>query len=97
MYSISDMIQFEIKVGNSDFECGDLYITIYEISNTGDDQVITQSGYLQQCFVKNQQNLPLGDKYSESVSELGNYKVVIEIYDKQYKQTLSHTETFIVK
>ena len=96
-YSTSDQIQFEIKINDSNFERGDLYITIYEISNTGDDQVITQSGYLQQCFVKNQQNLPLGDKYSESVSELGNYKVVIEIYDKQYKQTLSHTETFIVK
>ena len=27
VYSISDMIQFEIKVSNSDFECGDLYIT----------------------------------------------------------------------
>ena len=95
-YSTSDQIQLEIKVSDSNFDCGNLYITIYEVSNIGDDQVITQSGYLDQCYIKDKQNLPIDDKYSENISQSGNYKIIIDIYDKKHKQTLSYTDTFIV-
>ena len=95
-YSTSDQIQFEIKVNDSNFDCGNLYITIYEVSNIGDDQVITQSGYLDQCYIKDKQNLPIDDKYSENISQSGNYKIIIDVYDKKHKQTLSYTDTFIV-
>ena len=95
-YSTADQIQFEIKVNDSNFDCGNLYITIYEVSNIGDDQVITQSGYLDQCYIKDKQNLPIDDKYSENISQSGNYKIIIDVYDKKHKQTLSYTDTFIV-
>ena len=88
--------QFDIKVNDSNFDCGNLYITIYEVSNIGEDQVITQSGYLDQCYIKDKQNLPIDDKYSENISQSGNYKIIIDVYDKNHKQTLSYTDTFIV-
>ena len=96
-YSISDSIQFEIKVTNSDFECGDLYITIYEMSNGGDDQVVTQNGYLKQCFLKYQQNLPLGEEYSEIITNSGMYKIVIEVFDQAYDDSLSYVGIITVK
>ena len=92
-YSVSDNIQFKIKINDSNFECGDLYITIYDITNSEEDQIITQSGFLKQCFVKYGQSLPLGeDEYSEILTEPGEYSIVIEIFDEKYKNSLSYTE-----
>ena len=44
-YSTSEKIEFEIKVKDSNFECGDLYITIFE-----GEQVITQSGFMKRSY-----------------------------------------------
>jgi hypothetical protein len=92
VYSISDSIQFEIKVNDSDFDCGDLYITIFD-----GDQVITQSGFMKQCFMQQNQKIPLGDKYSETVTVLGEYKILIEIFDQNYKDSLSYVANITVK
>ena len=92
VYSISDMIQFEIKVGNSDFECGDLYITIFD-----GDQVITQSGFMKQCFTQQNQKIPLDEKYSEIITTPGEYIILIEIFDQNYKDSLSYVANITVK
>jgi hypothetical protein len=92
VYSISDLIQFEIKVTDSNFECGDLYITIFN-----GDQVITQSGFMKQCFMQQNQNMPLGDKYSEIITAYGEYKILIEIFDQNYKDSLTYVANITVK
>ena len=91
-YSISDSIQFEIKVTNSEFECGDLYITIFD-----GEQVITQSGFMKQFFMQQNQNIPLDDKYSEIITEPGKYKIHIEIFDNNYNNSLSYVANITVK
>ena len=48
-------------------------------------------------FVKNQQNLPLGDKYSEIITESGMYRIVIEIFDTGYNESLSYVGIITVK
>ena len=49
-YSVSESIEFQIKViNNSTFDCGDLYITLYKFSGST-KEVITQSGFLNQCY-----------------------------------------------
>ena len=63
-----------------------LYITIYKISNTS-KEVVTQSGFLNQCYDKDGSYLPINEKYSEVLSEQGKYEIFIEIYNKTYKQT----------
>ena len=95
-YSVSELIEFSIKVNDDSFNCGDLYITIYKTSPV--NQVVTQSGFLKQCFVKDGQSLPLGeDKYSEILTEPGEYSIVIEIFDEKYKNSLSYTEVINVR
>ena len=91
-YSTSDQIEFKIQVHDSNFECGDLYITI-----TDGDQVITQSGFMKQCFTQQNQNIPLGDKYSETIREPGKYKILIEIFDQNYKDSLSYVANITIK
>lgn len=89
-------LEFSIKFGNSDFNCGDLYITIYDIS-TSEKEVLTQSGYLKQCFIQNNNILPVGENYSELISKPGTYEIYVEIYDQKYSKSISMTETLRVK
>ena len=89
-------LEFGIKLSNSDFNCGDLYITIYDVS-TSEKQVITQSGYLKQCFIQNNNTLPVGEKYSELIIESGTYEIYVEIFNDKYSKNISITETLLVK
>ena len=92
IYSVSDSIEFKVKVTDFDFECGDLYITILN-----GDQVITQSGFMKQCFIQQHQNIPLDDKYSEIITEPGKYKILVEIFDDNYNNSLSYVANITVK
>ena len=88
-------LEFSINFSNSDFNCGDLYITIYDI--TTEKQVLTQSGYLKQCFIENNDILPVDDIYSELISKSGTYEIHIEIFDQKYSKSIIMTETLRVK
>ena len=88
-------LEFSINFSNSDFNCGDLYITIYDI--TSEKQVLTQSGYLKQCFIQNNNSLPVDETYSELLSKSGIYEIHIEIFDQKYSKSVSMTETLRVK
>ena len=89
-------LEFSVNLSNLDFNCGDLYITIYDVS-TSEKQVLTQSGYLKQCFIQNNNTLPVGENYSELISEPGNYEIYVEIFNEKYSSNISISETFLVK
>ena len=89
-------LEFGLKVSNPDYNCGDLYITIYDIS-TSEKQIFTQSGYLKQCFIQNNNILPVGESYSELISKPGSYEIHIEIFNDKYSDSISVTKTLLVK
>ena len=88
-------LEFSIDFSNSDFNCGDLYITIYDVSNSV-KEVLTQSGYLKQCFIQNNNILPVGENYSELMSKPGTYEIYVEIFNEKYSKNISMTETLRV-
>jgi hypothetical protein len=95
-YSVSESIEFQVKIINDPtFDCGDLYITLYKFSGST-KEVITQSGFLNQCYSSDGSYLPVDEYYSEKLNEAGKYEILVEIYDKTYKQTISHTESLLV-
>ena len=93
-YSTSNPIEIEVSIQDSIFDCGDLYITIFDLSSP--KQVITQSGYFDQCFVRNNQLLPVDDKFSETIDAPGQYEIHIEMKDKSNKKSITASEKFIV-
>ena len=95
-YSISAPIEIKVLVKNSDFDCGDLYITIYD-TKTSPKQVIAQNGFFSQCLSKNQSSLPIDDTFSEKTNKAGEYEMVAEMNDKDYKKTITDTVKFRVQ
>ena len=94
-YSTTTPVEVEISLATAAFECGDIYITIYDLS-IQPKQVVTQSGYFEQCYEKENSSLPVNDKFSEVIDKAGNYELVIEINDKNYEKTITKTEKFTV-
>ena len=80
-----------VQVSDSHFDCGDLYVTVY----AGDD-VITQGGFLEQCFAEKNALIPIGDKFSEVIDTAGSYKIVAQVISKDLKN-ISTSEEFTVK
>jgi len=89
-------IEFSIQFSNSDFNCGDLYITIYDTSSS-EKQVLTQSGFLKQCFIQNNNTLPVDESYSELITKSGTYEIHVEIFNEKYTDSMNMTETIRVK
>ena len=92
-YSVSEPIEIQIKVNDSSFDCADLYITIY---SSGNNDVITQGGFFNQCFEAGSKVLPLGEKFSKIIDTPGSYKIVAEMISKDLL-TISTNGVFTVK
>jgi hypothetical protein len=95
-YTTSQPIEIEVKINDSIFDCGDLYITIYDV-NLSPKQAVTQGGFFQQCFTTNNSILPVNDEFSEVVKVPGNYEIVIQMIDKNGKNNISSSAKFTVK
>lgn len=95
-YSTSEPIKVQVAIFDKQFDCGDLYITIYGIG-AASKQVITQNGFFKQCFAKNNAALPVGDQFSEIIDKPGNYEIVIQMVDEDGKNNISSSKKFTVK
>ncbi len=92
-YSTSEPIEIQVKIDDSSFDCGDLYVTIY---SAGKNDVITQSGFLEQCFEQGSTILPVGDEFSKVIDTPGSYEIVAQMVSKKLIN-ISISEVFTVK
>ena len=91
-YLISEPIEVQVKVNDSLFGCGDLYITIYTL---GKSDTVTQSGFFNQC-VKNGNLFPINDKFSEIITIPGSYQMNVNIVSNDLSN-ISTSGIFTVK
>jgi len=92
-YSTSEPIEIQVKINDSSFDCGDLYVTIYSSEK---NDVITQSGFFEQCFEQGSTILPVGDEFSKVIDSSGTYEIVAEMVSKKL-MNISTSEVFTIK
>ena len=95
-YSTSIPVSITVGINDTTFDCGDLYITIYDI-DTSPKQVTAQNGYFLQCFAENNSSLPIDDTFSQIIEKPGNYEIVTEMKDKNNQNTKTVTAHFKVR
>ena len=95
-YSVSTPIVFNVMVTNSAFDCGDLYMTIYD-PTTSPKQVIVQHAYFSQCFVQGNSTLPIQDVFSPVIDKAGLYQIVVEMKDKTNQNSISVKANFKIQ
>ena len=91
-YSVSEPVQIQVKINDSSFSCGDLYITIY---TSGSSDVVTQAGFFNQC-VKNGNLFPNNDNFSKIIDSPGSYKIVADVVSTDLSN-ISTSGIFTVK
>ncbi|NQV40381.1 MAG: hypothetical protein HQ505_07600 [Nitrosopumilus sp.] len=92
-YTTTEPVEIQVKIDDSSFSCGDLYITIY---SSGKSDVITQGGFFDQCFESGSKMVPVGDIFSKIIDTPGSYEIVVEMVSKQL-QNISTKGTFTIK
>lgn len=95
-YPLSTPLNFTVRVNNTSFDCGDLYMTIYDLK-TSPKQAIAQNAYFSQCFVQANSTLPLHEIFSPVINSTGTYQIVADMKDKSYKNEINVTSTFKVQ
>ena len=73
-YLVTEPIEVQVKVNDSSFNCGDLYITIYNSEN----DVVTQGAFFNQCL-KNGDLFPINDKFSKIITTPGSYQLTADV------------------
>ena len=91
-YSVEEPVEIQVKINDSSFTCGDLYITVYASESS---DVITQGGFFNQC-VKDGNFFPINDKFSKVITVSGPYKIIVDIFSTDLSN-ISTTGTFTVK
>lgn len=93
-YSLKTIIEFHIMVNDTIFDCGDLYVSIYD---TNSKQLIEHIEYYGQCFLKNNSLLPVDDLLDIKIDSAGIYEIEIIMVDKHKDEKSTLNERFIVK
>ena len=91
-YLVSEPIEIQVKVSDTSFSCGDLYITIY---TSGKSDVVTQGGFFNQCL-ENGNLFPINDKFSKIITVPGSYQIVADIVSNDLSN-ISTSGIFTVK
>ena len=91
-YSVSEPVEIQVKINDSSFNCGDLYITVYASESS---DVVTQGGFFNQC-VKDGNFFPINDKFSKVITVSGSYKIIADVVSTDLSN-ISTTGTFTVK
>ena len=95
-YSTSTPVKFQISITDSKFDCGDLYITIFENSISANN-VFSQNGYFTQCYYQKNLLLPIDDEFAELIDSPGTYEILVEINDAKQSQTAIAKAKIMVK
>ncbi len=95
-YTVSKPLNFSVMVNDTSFDCGDLYMTIYD-PNTSPKQVLVQHAYFTQCFGQTHSLLPIQDTFSSVIDKPGIYQIVAAMKDKTNQNSISVTANIRVQ
>ena len=90
-YLVSEPIEVQVRVTDSSFICGDMYITIYNSEN----DVITNDTFFNQCL-KNGDLFPINDKFSKILTAPGSYQLTVDVVTSDLP-AISTSGTFTIK
>ena len=77
-YSTSEPVEIALQLDHLPFDCGDLYVTIYD---TASNTAVVQNGFFDQCFDAQGMIHPV--EFSEIVDTPGSYELSVEIVSKE--------------
>lgn len=94
-YALSDRIEASVSVSDPAYNCGDLYITIFDVSGP-QKTAVTQGAFFDQCYGQSAV-LPLTDVFSERMTSTGQYQIEAQLFDERGDKFLTASQKFTVR
>jgi hypothetical protein len=93
-YSGAEKTSAQITTNDPAYDCGDLYITVYDVS-AGQKKAVKQGAFFDQCYGESG-TLPINDQFSEKF-DAGQYLLEAQLFDKNGDKFLSASQRFSVQ
>lgn len=93
-YTGGEKTSAQVTVSDSAYDCGDLYITVYDVSG-GQKKAAKQGAFFDQCYGESG-TLPINDQFSEKF-DAGQYLLEAQLFDKNGDKFLSASQRFGVQ
>jgi hypothetical protein len=94
-YSSSDAVSVQVLARDPVFSCGDLYITIYDVSS-GQRKAVKQGAFFDQCY-DSSGTLPVTESFSEKIGTPGQYLLEAQLFDEGGDKFLSASQGFSIQ
>lgn len=94
-YTAPDRITAQISVSDPAYDCGDLYLTVYDISSF-EKKPVGQHAFFDQCYGTSG-TIPLNEEFSEKIDKAGKYSLVVQLFDKDGSKFLTAEKQLTVK
>lgn len=90
-YGAGGQIAVSVSVSDASFDCGDLYITIYDHGG----EALAQEAFFEQCFADAGIDLPAEGNFEAAADSPGSYVIVAEM--RHDGETISVPGEFVVE
>jgi hypothetical protein len=94
-YAVSDTVGASVSASDAAFSCGDLYMTIYDVSS-GQRKAVKQGAFFDQCYGSSG-TLPLEESFSVKIDAPGQYLLEAQLFDKNGDRFLTTSQRFSVQ
>ena len=94
-YTAPDSLSAQVSVSDPAYDCGDLYLTVYDISSF-EKKPVSQNTFFDQCYGTSGK-IPLNEEFSEKIDKPGKYLLVAQLFDKDGVKFLTAERQFTVK
>lgn len=94
-YAVSDTVDASVSTSDAAFSCGDLYMTIYDVSS-GQRKAVKQGAFFDQCYGSSG-TLPLEESFSVKIDAPGQYLLEAQLFDENGDRFLTTSQRFSVQ
>jgi len=94
-YTAPVNVSAQVSVSDPAYDCGDLYVTVYDVSSS-EKKSVGQHAFFDQCFGAGG-TIPLNEEFSEKIVNPGKYSLVAQLFDKDGNKFLTTEKQITVK
>lgn len=85
----------QISVSDPAYDCGDLYITVFDVS-VSPKKSVGQHAFFDQCYGTGG-TIPLDEEFAQKIEKPGQYSLVAQLFDKDGNKFLTAEKNLTVK
>jgi len=94
-YSAPANVSAQVSVSDTAYDCGDLYLTVFDVS-ASPKKSVGQHAFFDQCYGASG-TMPINEEFSQRIEKPGQYSLVAQLFDKDGNKFITTEKRITVK